>query len=92
MNTTKIREKRERWLSQKKRVFQSLFEKPQTRLQVSVETGTPIQNVCRLVAQFRASQTVFVLGKDTCPISEMQAEKITTNPAFFERKQLSFFE
>jgi hypothetical protein len=92
MMDTNLQNKAENWLSQKKRVFQSLYSKPQTRLQVSVRTQTPIQNVCRIVGQFRQSNTLFVLGKDTCPISKMQAEVVSTNPAFAPKEQLNLFQ
>lgn len=85
MTTTKIQpatNKAKNWLSQKQRVFKSLFQRPQTRLMVSNNTNTPLQNVCRYVADFRKDRAVYVVKVDRCPISEMKAEFISTNPVY----------
>jgi hypothetical protein len=80
------------WLSQKRKVFESLYQRPQTRLEVSVNNGVPIQNTCRLVGDFRKSGTVYIVGRDICPISGMRAEILSTNPEFKAGVQLQMFE
>jgi hypothetical protein len=79
------------WASQKERVYKSLLERPQTRLQVASNTNTPIQNVTRYVADFRKASTLAVLRVDTCPISKMKAEIISTNPVYLQ-SQLTMFQ
>lgn len=91
MDGTKVGTKVEVWQGQMKRVFDSLSRTPQTRLQVSAATGTPIQNTCRYVAKFRALGKLIVLRSDTCPISKMKAEVITTNADLIKGKQLQMF-
>lgn len=83
--------KQEIWLSQKRRVYASLFKEPQTRLQVAKSTDTPLQNVCRYIADFRKSGSVFITKVDRCSISKMKAEFITTNPVFFNHGQMKLF-
>lgn len=85
--------KRERWIAQRKRVYASLFRSPKTRLQVANYESVPIQNVCRYVGDMRKEGLVWVVKKDTCPISEMKAEFLTTNPALMPGKgQLNMFK
>lgn len=85
MTGTKIQptaDKARIWLSQKQRVFKSLRERPQTRLMVSNSTNTPLQNVCRYVSDFRKDRAVFVVKVGRCPISQMKAEFISTDPVY----------
>lgn len=85
MTPTKIQpatDKAKIWLSQKQRVFKSLSERPQTRLMVANNTNTPLQNVCRYIADFRKDRAVFVVRTDRCPVSGMKAEFISTNPVY----------
>lgn len=93
MPSTKIhpgRDKTKIWASQKERVFRSLHERPQTRLQVASNTNTPIQNVTRYVADYKKAGALAVLRVDQCPISKMKAEIISTNPIYLQ-SQLRIF-
>jgi hypothetical protein len=87
-----IETKERTWKGQVQRVFESLSRKPQTRLEVSVSANVPLQNVCRYIANFRACGTLIVLKKDTCPISGMTAEILSTNPDLINAKQLEMFQ
>ncbi len=90
--TTKVKNKEGIWLSQREKVFASLYHRPQTRLEVAVATNTPIQNVCRLIAGFRKAGTVFIIRRDVCRISGMLAEYISTNPVYKAGHQIKMFE
>src|SRR5690606_22621906 len=80
------------WATQERKVFESLSRRPQTRLQVSVSTGVPLQNICRYIHNFRKSHTVYVVKTDRCPISGMRAEFISTDRRYAPQAQLRMFE
>lgn len=85
MTTAKIRPGRDKtnvWVTQEKKVFAALYSRPQTRLMVSKTTGVPLQNICRYIHNFRKSHTVYVVKVDRCPISEMKAEFLSTDPKY----------
>ena len=93
MNTSKITDKSDKWLSQKKRVFKALYNKPATRLQVSHYESVPLQNVCRYIHDFREARCVHVVKIDRDPLSKMKAEYLTTNPQLIPgHGQIKMFE
>jgi hypothetical protein len=89
---TKVINKGEVWLSQKEKVFRALYRQPQTRLQVSKETGVPLQNICRYIRDFRKSEAVMIITRDVCPVSGMKSEILSTNPAYRTGHQIKMFE
>lgn len=80
------------WISQEKKTFAALYRSPQTRLMVSKSTGVPLQNVCRYIHNFRKNHAVYVVKVDRCPISEMKAEFISTDPRYAPSAQIKMFE
>lgn len=90
---TNIITKTDNWLSQKKRVFKALYNKPATRLQVSSAEQVPLQNVCRYIHDFREARCVHVVKIDRDPLSKMKAEYLTTNPELIPgHGQIKMFE
>ena len=72
--------KREKWESQRVRVWRALYNRPMTRLQVASIERVPIQSVCYIVRSLRLEGKIRVAFKGKCPISGLQAEFITTAP------------
>lgn len=89
--TTKIIDKRQEWRSQYQKVFTSLYKYPQTRFEVSVKTGVPLQNVCRYIHTLKKNRSVFITAVDHCRISGRVAEYISTHPKYARGKQLQIF-
>jgi hypothetical protein len=79
-DTPVLANKQRKWASQKQRIFLALYNKAQTRLQVSVAENVPIQSVCYIVRSLRLEGKIRVAFKGKCPISGLQAEFITTAP------------
>lgn len=68
-------------ITQKKRVYAALYKEPQTMLMVSIRTGILRANICRLVASWRETDSVFLVKEDLCKISKHKAMYLTTDPA-----------
>ena len=52
---------------------------PKTMLQVSIETGIFRANLCRYVAVMKKQETIFLVNKGICPISNHRAGFYTTD-------------
>jgi hypothetical protein len=79
--------------SQKIKVFESLKEKPKTRLQVSFETNILRGNICYFVRDFRNLHKVAVYKKGIDPLTGHKAEYLTTDPDLFPNdNQLGLFD
>mgnify|MGYP001392318715 CR=1 FL=1 len=62
-----------------------LKENIATRYMAAIETGIPIQNICRYVDMLRDENLIAVVKKDFCKISGFTAEYLTTNPELFPK-------
>ena len=71
------------FLNQLKRAELYFKEFTATRYMAAVDTGIPIQNICRYVDELRDSNSIAVVKKDFCEISGFLAEYLTTDPALF---------
>lgn len=73
--------KQAKWRTQEKRVYESLYKSPKTRLQLSHYENIPIQNVCRYIGNLRKLGNICVVRIDRDPLSGMKSEYLSTNPA-----------
>jgi len=73
--------------------FNTFFQSPATKLQVSKQTGIERANICRYVSYFRKRGNIAVVKKSYCLITKHLAGYYTTNPDLFPRlpKQLNLF-
>lgn len=83
------------FLAQKKKVFQSLFQRPQTMLMVSREVCVMRENICRYIRDFKKSNTVCAVKEDVDPITGFKATFWSTDPRVCREceggKQLTIF-
>lgn len=84
--------KKAKWISQKQRVWRSLYYKPQSRLEVAVAEDIPIQSICRIVGSLRQEGHIRIVRHDTCRISGMRVEIITTAPPAAPGQQGNLFQ
>lgn len=56
-----------------------------TRYMAAIDTGIPIQNICRYVDMLRDENLIAVVKKDLCKISKYTAEYLTTNTELFPK-------
>jgi len=84
--------KREKWESQRVRVWRALYYRDMTRLEVASRENIPIQSVCRLVGSLRAEGKIRVVRHGKCPISGMpNVEFLSTRPAPGPGQQINLF-
>lgn len=77
---TKIGDKAEHFLAQKRKVFQAFFNAPKTMLQASIETTVMRSNICYYVRDFRKSNSICVVKNETDPLTGFRADYLSTNP------------
>jgi hypothetical protein len=59
----------------------------------AVDTGVPIQNVCRYVDMLKDCNSIAVVNKGYCRISGELVEYLSTNPELFPKNvQLNLWE
>lgn len=79
--------------NQFKRAFESFYKHPQTMMELSVKTGIDRANLCRYCRTMRIAGTIAVINKAYCSVTKHLANKYTTNPELFpKRNQLSLFD
>lgn len=71
------------FLCQLKRTELYFNEFTATRYMAAIDTGIPIQNICRYVDMLKEANKIAVRKKDYCQISGFTAEYLTTNPELF---------
>lgn len=82
----------DKYLPQLRKVRNAFYDEPKSRFMVAIETGVPIQNVCRLVDMLRDDNNIAIAKKGCCEISHELVEFLTTNPEDFpEDNQLTLF-
>jgi DNA-binding transcriptional regulator LsrR (DeoR family) len=93
LDMIEINEKKERKQpSQLRTVNHYLYHHTASRFMLAVNTGIPIQNVCRYIEALRKHNQVAVVRHDRCEVSGERVEFLTTNPAKFPRDgQLKLF-
>lgn len=69
--------------AQKKKVFVSFQQYPNTMLAVSIETGILRANICRYVAEWKKENKIKLVKIGICPISKHHAGFYTTNQELF---------
>jgi hypothetical protein len=81
-----------KYIAQLKVVSDYLKENTASRFMVSVDTGIPLQNVCRHVDKLFKSNSIAVIGKDICRVSGRFVTFLTTNKELFPKsEQLNLF-
>jgi hypothetical protein len=79
-----IRTSKDNNSTQAKQVFNSLFGKPKTMLQVEIETGVMRSNITWFVREWRKQNSIKIVRKGICPISKRGGvQYLTTNPELF---------
>ena len=66
--------------AQFKRIEAYLSENTASRYMAAINTGVPIQNVCRFVCEMFKRGLIAVICKDRCAITGMVVEYLSTNP------------
>jgi len=85
-------DKDNKYITQLKVVKEYLRTNEASRFMVAINTGIPIQNVCRHVETLFNNNSIVVIRKDKCRISGKQAEFLTTDQAKFTKtNQLDLF-
>ncbi len=56
--------------SQKLQISRSFFERPKTRTMVSYDTGVPVKNIDRYIAELLKTGNLFIVKKDKCEITQ----------------------
>lgn len=74
-------QQRNKFLNQKRRVFEAFFEKPKTMLEVEAETGIMRSNICYYVRDFLLEKRIKRLYTGFCSITRMPAGRYTTDKA-----------
>lgn len=69
--------------AQIKIVFAAFKRQPSTMLMVSVETGILRANICRYVADWQKSNSIFLLKQGLCKVSKHRAGYYTTDTNLF---------
>jgi len=83
----------EEFQAQIKRFTAYLREYTTSRYNASIDTGIPLQNVCRYVSMLQKQNSIAVVRLDRCPISGETVEFLTTNPELFPKEcQLKLWE
>ena len=78
--------------SQYERIEDFLRDNTASRYMAAIDTGIPIQNVCRYVDMMSKRDLIAVIRKDKCAISGEMVEFLSTNPDIFPKeKQLKFW-
>ena len=81
------------FLTQLEIVDNYLKEYTASRFMVAIDTGIPIQNVCRYVAMLFDRNQIAIVRKDKCFITGEIVEYLTTNPDLFPKdKQLKLWD
>jgi hypothetical protein len=81
-----------KFITQLKRVNEYLKTNAASRFMVAVDTGVPIQNVCRHVDMLFDNNLIAVIRKDRCRISGKIVEFLSTNELLFPKSnQLTLF-
>lgn len=57
--------------NQKRQVALAFYSSPKTRTMVQYETGVPIKNIDRIIAEMLKTGTLFVVKKGVCEITNM---------------------
>jgi hypothetical protein len=73
------------FIAQYHRLFLYYKENKASRYMASVETGIPIQNICRYVGMMFDRGVIAVIRKDKCHISGEIVEFLSTNPELFPK-------
>ncbi|HEY9222334.1 MAG TPA: hypothetical protein VIO43_12250 [Lutibacter sp.] len=76
--------------SQQQRVYESLFLRPSTMKEVSIETDIDRSSICRYVVHLRNDNKIVCLRKRFCRITKHIAGEYTTNPEFFPKLNNTF--
>ena len=66
--------------NQRKIVYQSFFENPQTMKEVDKSTGIMRENICWHCRELRKQNLLFKTRKRLCKITKHRATEWTTNP------------
>jgi hypothetical protein len=70
----------EQFLAQQQKVFDILFKRPQTMLQVAKKARIMRENICRYVASFRKAGTICITKIEVDPLTGHKAQYLSTNP------------
>ncbi|MHA6697691.1 hypothetical protein [Chryseobacterium sp. A321] len=65
--------------TEKEKVSNAFYDKPNTMFQVALLTNVERPNVCRRVAELRKENRIYLVYKGLCPISHYRAGFYTTN-------------
>ena len=76
------------------KVLEQYFkENTVSRYMAAIDTGIPIQNVCRYIAMLYDMDLIAVIRKDKCQISGEIVQFLSTNPELFPNdNQLKLWE
>ncbi|PSL03877.1 hypothetical protein [Cecembia rubra] len=70
---------RNKFIAQKRRVFESFLERPKTMLEVEAETGIMRSNICYYVRDFLLEDKIKRVITGICSITFMRAGRYTTD-------------
>jgi hypothetical protein len=79
---TAQRYKKKTFKTQRKRVFTKFHKGIFTMKMVSVATGIDRSNICRIVAELKQTDSIFLVRKDYCKITKYKAGFYSTNPIY----------
>lgn len=69
------------------------FENNASRFMAAIDTGIPIQNVCRYVEMLFKTDSIAIIKKDKCRVSGEHVEFLSCNSELFPKSnQLTLFE
>ena len=75
------------------RLHEYLFNHTASRFMAAIDTGIPIQNICRYCRVLSKSNSIAVAKLDRCRVSGQWVEMLTTNPENFPPKiQLTLWD
>lgn len=87
----KMMNKDSKFIAQMKRVELYFQEFTASRWMASIETGVPLQNVCRYVEMLSKENKIAVIRFDKCRISGEIVQFLSCNPELFPKElQLKF--
>jgi len=89
----KYHDAEEYYTTQLKKVREYLRQTTASRYMAAIDTGIPIQNICRHVEMLKSTNSIAVVRKDYCRITGELVEYLSTNPDNFPKDlQLCLWE
>lgn len=88
-----VQDKDNKYFSQMRCFYEYLKKNTASRYMASVQTGIPLQNICRYVDMLKKLNKIAVYKLEKCKITGFIVEYLTTDEALFPNQtQLSLFE